>query len=362
MTALKNLNTNSMAQDQSLNRLSSGFRINSAADDSSGFAISSKLDAQAGRLKAASQNATQATAMVKMADAGVNEIQNMFNRILTLATQASSGNNAGELAKLDAERIKLETQIDNIANSTNYNGVSLLNGTSGSSATLAAPVAGISATVQATGAASGAVTLSTLTNAGGGIDITLTNAAGTAQTVNVTVPAAGTTSSVAFNDIGLTLSVDSNLVTGGAGTVNVTAGASSSFQVGADNAATNRVSINLSNSYTTASLFTGYGGVATAGLTTNTDAQNYIDKASFALDKLITQRADLGATQNQLGFVQANLATSIEQTTASVSAIKDADMAAEMANFTKNKILTQAGTSMLAQANQASQNVLTLFR
>jgi len=362
MTALKNLNTNSAAQDMSLNRLSSGFRINSAADDSSGFAISSKLDAQAGRLKAASQNATQATAMVKMADAGVNEIQNMFNRILTLATQASSGNNSGELAKLDAERQKLELQIDNIAASTNYNGVSLLNGTSGSTATLAAAVTGVSATAQTSGAAAGAVALDTLTNAGGGIDITLTNAAGTAQTLNVAVPAAGATTSLSFGDIGMSITVDSNLVTGGAGSFTVTAGTASSFQVGADNNAQNRVNINLNNSYTTTSLYSGYGGAATTGLTTNADAQNYIDKASFALDTLITQRADLGATQNQLGFVQANLATSIEQTTASVSSIKDADMASEMANFTKNKILTQAGTSMLAQANQAAQNVLTLFR
>ncbi|TLS66768.1 flagellar protein [Mariprofundus erugo] len=360
VTALKNLNTNSLAQDQSLNRLSSGFRINNAADDASGFAVASKLDAQAGRLKAASQNAIQATAMVKMADAGVNEIQNMFNRIQTLATQAASGNNAGELQKLDAERIKLETQIDNIANGTNYNGVSLLNGTAGATAALGAAVAGVSASATVTGAAAGAVTISTLTNAGGGIDITLTNAAGTAQTLNTAVPAAGTTASLSFNDIGLSITVDNNLVTGGSGTFTVTAGAAASFQVGADNAATNRVAINLNNSYTTAALYTG--APAAADLTTASNAQAYMDKASFALNTLITQRADLGATQNQLGFVQANLATSIEQTSASVSSIRDADMAMEMANFTKNKILTQAGTSMLAQANQAAQNVLTLFR
>jgi len=76
----------------------------------------------------------------------------------------------------------------------------------------------------------------------------------------------------------------------------------------------------------------------------------------------VSKRADLGAVQNQLGFVQANLATAIEQVTASVSTIRDADMAAEMANFTKSQVLVQAGTAMLAQANQASQNVLRLFR
>ncbi len=355
MTALKHLNSNSQAMDKSLERLSSGFRVNNAADDASGYAVSSKLDAQTQRLKAASLNATQAQAMTKMADAGVNEIQNMVVRLETLATQAASANNAGELGKLDAERIKLESAIDKIAGSTKYNGVSLLDGTSGATATLGAAVTGVNATAQVTGAAAGAVTIATLTN-GPNIDITLTNATGTAQTVTVAVPAAGATSDVSFSDIGLTLTVDSNLVTGGAGSFTVSAGATSSFQVGADNDVNNRVSLDLSNSYTTTGL------AITGDLTSQANAQTYIDTAKAALDTLVNQRADLGATQNQISFIQANLATSIEQTTASVSSIRDADMAAEMAEFTKNQILTQASTSMLAQANQAAQNVMTLFR
>jgi len=271
MTALKHLNTNSDNMNKSLERLSSGFRVNSAADDASGFAVSSKLDAQAGRLKAASQNATQGTAMVKMADAGINEIQNMVNRIQTLATQASSANNAGELGKLDAEVTKLETQINKTASATNYNGIALLDGTAGTDA---------AASVLA-------------------------------------------------------------------------------LQVGADNNTNNQISVDLSNKYNTTGL--SLGGT-NGNVSTQTDAQAYITKSKAALDELIVNRADLGATANQLGFVSANLATSIEQTVSAVSSIKDADMAAEMADFTKNQILTQAGTSMLAQANQAAQNVLSLFR
>jgi len=129
------------------------------------------------------------------------------------------------------------------------------------------------------------------------------------------------------------------------------------FQVGADNSADNQVGIDLTNAYTTAAL--GLGG---SDLTTQANARAYIDITKHALDTLISQRADLGATQNQISFIQSNLATSIEQTTASVSSIRDADMAAEMAEFTKNQILTQASTSMLAQANQAAQSVMTLFR
>ncbi|PJA34364.1 MAG: flagellar protein, partial [Zetaproteobacteria bacterium CG_4_9_14_3_um_filter_53_7] len=147
-----------------------------------------------------------------------------------------------------------------------------------------------------------------------------------------------------------------------AGTASTAAGASDyaaalAFQVGADNNANNQVSVDLTAKYTTTAL-----GLGTGDLLTQAAAQTYIDTAKTALNTLITQRADLGATQNQLNFVQANLATSIEQSTAAVSSIRDADMAAEMANFTKNQILTQAGTSMLAQANQAAQNVLSLFR
>jgi len=358
MTALKNLNTNNANMNQSLNRLSSGFRVNSAADDASGFAVASKLDAQTGRLKAASQNATQATAMVKMADAGVNEIQNMVSRIQTLATQAASSNNAGELTKLDAERTKLESAIDKIANGTNYNGVNLLNGSGGGTATVGTGATGVSASLTLNGAGLGdAYTLTSATSAGG-FDLTLTDTTKTtSQTVTVAAPAAGTTTSVSFGDIGMSVSAGSTLAAFAAQTITTATGASN-FQVGADNTANNRVSIDLTKSYTTSSL--GLGG--TGGIDTQAKAQTYIDTAKNAMNTLITQRADLGATQNQLGFVQANLATSIEQTTASVSSIKDADMAMEMANFTKNKILTQAGTSMLAQANQASQNVLTLFR
>ncbi len=272
VTALKNLSTNNMNMNKALERLSSGFRINSAADDAAGFAIASKMNAFGERLKAASQNAAQGTAMVKTADAALNEIQNIITRIQTLAVQASSANNgSGERAKLDAERIKLESQIDKFAATAEYNGVKLLDGTAG------------------TGVA---------------------------------------------------------------------------FQVGAQDTANDRVVVDLSQNFNSTGTGTAGLGLAgtTATLTTATGAQAYIATLNTALDTVVSKRADLGAVQNQLGFVQANLATAIEQVTASVSTIRDADMAAEMANFTKSQVLVQAGTAMLAQANQASQNVLRLFR
>ena len=397
-TALKNINQNSVNMNKSLERLSSGFRINNAADDAAGFAVSSKLDAQSSRLKAASLNASQAQAMVKMADAGVNEIQNMVSRIQTLAIQASSANNAGELGKLDAERVKLESAIDKIANSTNFNGVNLLNGIDGASAAVTAVTgtsatagtitSATSATITASGTAlfSNAANFTLTTDATGKITSITSDVALVAKADGATLAAAGTNllnaadvttptkTPGAIASIGLTFA-NTNVATTGvgttstvaytAGTAQVTASAAGAgvytaalaFQVGADNNANNQVSLDLTKAYTTTGLALGGGD-----LLTQANAQAYIGTAKTAMDTLITQRADLGATQNQVAFVQANLATSIEQTSASVSSIRDADMAAEMADFTKNKILTQASTSMLAQANQAAQNVLSLFR
>ncbi len=381
MTALKHLNSNSAAMDKSLERLSSGFRVNNAADDASGYAVASKLDGQTQRLKAASMNASQAQAMTKMADAGVNEIQNMVVRIQTLATQASSANNAGELGKLDAERIKLESAIDKIANSTNYNGVNLLNGIDAGSAAVGAVAFSLTQTTAGNGSATSLTTTAatdggvstaysydTTTGTVTGDALTITGADGSTGTATL---AAGAAFSVTMSNgavlTGTAAGTLANSTTTGVATVVADSAATTAgtgayasalaFQVGADNNTNNQVTVDLTKSYTTASL--GLGG---GDLTTQGNAQTYIDTAKAALDKLVTQRADLGATQNQVAFIQSNLATSIEQTTASVSSIRDADMAAEMADFTKNKILTQASTSMLAQANQAAQNVMTLFR
>ena len=376
VTALKHLNTNSMNMNKSLERLSSGFRINSAADDAAGFAISSKLDSQNVRLKAAALNATQAQAMVKTADAGVNEIQNMVVRLQSLATQAMSANNGGELASLDAERGKLESAINKIAANTEYNGTKLLNGSAGSAITAGSTVDdtvtnGISSIV-ANGAASNTtftisfVDQAAATSFTAGDSIRVSDGTNTASVTIATLPTAQATQTVSVLGFDITLNASISAATTAAGTGSIAStgtlvtdtGAASVFQVGAATGVDNQVSVAFSNSYTT----TGLGISGANDLTTVAGATAYAGELSDALSSLVTQRADLGATQNQLSFVAANLATSIEQATASVSSIRDADMAAEMANFTKNQILTQAGTSMLAQANQAAQNVLSLFR
>lgn len=374
LTALKNLNTNNNKMNMALERLSSGFRINSAADDAAGYAVSAKLSGERGKLQAASQNALQATAMVKTADAGVNEIENMVRRLQVLATQAASSNNSGDIAKLDAERATLVSQIDKIANSTKYNGVAVLNGSAGitvSGGTAAATTSNGVSSIQLNGATPSTtytvsyVDQATATTFNAGDSISITDGT-TTQTVAVaSLPTGQATQNISFGDLGLTLTINSSISgkttaatgsTASAGTIITSAGSASTFQVGAENGANNQVSADFTNSYTVSGL-----GI-TGDVSTAANAQTYLTTVTNALNTLTTNRAALGATVNQLGYVNANLSTNIEQLSSAISTIKDADMAAEMANFTKSQVLVQAGTAMLAQANQSSQNVLSLFR
>jgi flagellin len=374
LTALKNLNTNNNKMNMALERLSSGFRINSAADDAAGYAVSAKLSGERGKLQAASQNALQATAMVKTADAGVNEIENMVRRLQVLATQAASSNNSGDIAKLDAERATLVSQIDKIANSTKYNGVAVLNGSAGitvSGGTAAATTSNGVSSIQLNGATPSTtytvsyVDQATATTFNAGDSISITDGT-TTQTVAVaSLPTGQATQNISFGDLGLTLTINSSISgkttaatgsTASAGTIITSAGSASTFQVGAENGANNQVSADFTNSYTVSGL-----GI-TGDVSTAANAQTYLTTVTNALNTLTTNRAALGATVNQLGYVNANLSTNIEQLSSAISTIKDADMAAEMANFTKSQVLVQAGTAMLAQANQASKNVLSLFR
>jgi len=376
ISALKNMNTNSMSMNKSLERLSSGFRINSAADDAAGYAISAKLQGEKGKLEAANQNALQAIAQVKTADAGINEIENMVRRLQVLATQAASSNNSGDILKLDNERGNLVGQIDKIASSTKYNGVSLLDGTSG------VTVAGGTLDDTTTNGVA-AISLSGATPSTSFSAYYVDNDAGTAftagdavritdgttsQTIAVSsLPTGLSTSELNFGDLGIKLTINSSITgkttaTGtvgsmtSTGTIVTSAGTASTFQVGAENNGNNRVTADFTKSFSTAGLS------LTGDISTTANAQTYIDTLTSSLGTLTNNRAALGSTINQLGYVSANLATNIEQLSSAISTVKDADMAAEMAEFTKSQVLVQAGTAMLAQANQSSQNVLSLFR
>ncbi len=344
---------------KSLERLSSGYRINRAADDAAGLAVSSRFRADIASYKVASRNTAEANSLLQVAEGAMDQISAMLVRLKELATQAASANAGANLDKLNDEGNELIEEIERIAWATEYAGSKLINGSFGvgvSSDSDATPDMGV-ATAQGmlpdaqyniAVAASGddwAVTISAV----GGIVV---------ETEVVATPAEDETSQVVFGDLGLTVTFNENLSAGTGGT-HITGNPSgeATFQVGAANTPNDRISISL--------------GDATAGanglnleknqLDDATEAQAFIDTVNTAINILSDRRGQIGAAQNRLNYAAANLSATIENVTASESVIRDVDMALEMTEFTKNQILLQAGTAMLAQANMAPQLVLALF-
>jgi flagellin len=251
----------------SMEKLSSGYRINRAADDAAGLAISEKMRAQIGGLQQAQRNAQDAVSLVQTGEGALNEVHSILQRVRDLKVQYSSGVLSDDDKKaIAAEVQQLGKEVGDIAGKTEFNGLKLLEGQS------------FSFTVGANSADT--VSLDT---------VTLTGASGVASLVGVGSAASLDAASGAFNS----LTVD--------------------------------------------------------------DIDDMITNVS-------TARSTFGAVQNRLDHRLNNLATYQENLVASESRIRDVDMASEMVNFTKLQILQQAGTSMLAQANQAPQGVLSLLR
>ncbi|HEU20359.1 MAG TPA: flagellin [Deltaproteobacteria bacterium] len=366
LNAHKNLTISSNSLAKSLERLSSGYRINRASDDAAGLSISQQFRADIASYKVCSRNVSEANSLLQVAEGALDNIGNMLTRLKELATQASSANAGSNLGKIDAEAQKLIDEIERIATSTEYAGSALIDGSFG--VTVAA-TSGIDIGVNGFAGISGmqAGATYTFTIAAGSdadhFDLTLADADGNSQFLNeVEVPAVGITKDVYFSSLGITISVTSDLAAD-TGTVTGSATGNASFQVGSENQSDNRIDISLGNAKSSV-LGTLYGGANTIDsidLSNATDAQTALTTINDAISDLASIRGDIGAAQNRLSYSAANLATTIENVTAAESVIRDVDMAAEMTSFTKNQILMQAGTAMLAQANMAPQSVLSLF-
>ena len=259
--AHRQLNTTSAKSAKAMEKLSSGYRINRAADDAAGLAISEKMRGQIGGLAQAQRNAQDAISLVQTAEGSLGEVHSMINRIRELKVQYENQTlSTDDKAAIDAEFAQLKTEISAIRDQTSFNSIKLLN-------------------------TSGAVT----------------------------------------------------------------------FQVGANDGETikvNRVDL------TGASGTGGANGVTTAASLANLTI-DAIDTASESVSRV---RGEFGAVQNRLEHRLANIASYQENLVAAESRIRDVDMALEMVNFSKLQILQQAGTSMLAQANQSPQGVLSLLR
>jgi flagellin len=354
LNAQRNLNISSGAMSKSLERLSSGYRINSAADDAAGLAISEQFSADIASYKVGSQNVSQANALLQVAGGAMDQIDNMLTRLKELATQAASANAGSNLDKINAEGNSLIDEIDRIANSTKYAGTALINGSfsAGNTGAFGAAIDNVY-NINVTNASAGAwVATNTgadLTLTKGGVSQTVTLADG-AQTVNF--DALGISFQTTAAGVGATIAGAITAAT----PLTVTAGTTASFQVGTSNTADDRIGITLAD-VTSATL-----GVSINQMDTAAKAQDFLDTINLAIGTLSDAQGAVGAAQNRLGYASANLATTIQNFTAAQSTIRDVDMASEMTNFTKNQILVQAGTAMLAQANMAPQQVLSLFK
>ena len=258
----RNLSITDGQMAKSLEKLSSGFRINRAADDAAGLAISEGLRSQVGGLKVAVRNSQDGVSVVQTAEGALTETHSILQRMRDLAVQAANDGSLDTNAKAaaDSEYQQLALELDDISSKTSFNGVKLLDGS--------------------------------------------------------------------FNK---------------------------AFQVGAN--ANDTLTVDLTAAVDSATLLGTVGDLTSAA-----NATTAIDAVDLAIGKVSTARAGLGATQNRLEHKINNLNVAVENLSASESRIRDTDMALEMVSFTRSQILSQAGTAMLAQANQAPQNVLQLLK
>ena len=359
LNAHRHLLVSDAGLSKSLERLSSGFRINRAADDAAGMAISSGFRADIASYKVASRNTAEANSLLQVAEGAFDQISAMLVRLKELATQAASANAGSNLDKLNAEGNALIDEIDRIAQVTEYAGSKLINGTFG------VGVSGGSSAIPSVGAttAQGMIageTYNFSTAAGSaGVDVTITTGDGEWTISDVAIPVAGEKTQVTFSAFGLTVTFNENLTaTSLNGTfIEGTASGNATFQVGSESSPDNRISISLGDVTTEASGL----NITKDQLDNAIEAQAFLTTINNAISTLNDRRGEIGAIQNRLGYAAANLTATIENVTAAESVIRDVDMALEMIEFTKNQILIQAGTAMLAQANMAPQLVLALF-
>ncbi len=364
----RQLQISDMGLAKSLERLSSGFRINRAADDAAGLSVSMRFRAQIRSFAQAQRNATEGNSVLQVAEGGADQITNILTRMKELATQAASSNTTpSDRTNISNEVDTLETEIDRIANSTKYGGTALINGNFGTTnvttyGALASSFEVISVDV------SGASALTTYnvaisTTAVPGSRTMSIDDGTTTQTVSVAYNTIGngSTQTLSFNNLGISVKVTAQYDTAAApvtanGTMETGNLGESFFQVGDENNANHQIAFAIGD------MTTGTDGLnLSLDVSSISGAQLALDDIDDAIGTLADRRADIGVTQNRFGFTIANLATSIENITASESVIRDADLAFETIAFTKNQILLQAGTAMLAQANLAPQVILSLL-
>ena len=377
LNAQRNLTKSGAGLEQSMQRLSSGMRINSAKDDAAGMQIANRMTSQVNGLGVAQRNANDGISMAQTAEGAMQASTDILQRMRELSLQSANGSNAqGDRDALQKEVTALQTELTRIAETTQFGGTNLLDGSFGTKAfqvgsnsaeTITIGLKDISAdTLGSVGmrevTAAAAVEMSSAVAAtivgGGTLDIAVGSQSIAVDMTSVTDEASLTSAiNAAANGLGITATqtgaastaaisftgsiegtVDTLSITGTqAGTAGAIAGITSAAAATTD---IHTSDINISSVAGTA------------------DALKVIDQA---LLEISDSRANLGAVQNRFGHTINNLANIQENVSASRSRIQDTDFAAETAQMTKNQILQQAGTSILAQSNQLPQAALSLI-
>jgi flagellin len=319
---------------RSMEKLSSGFRINKAGDDAAGLSISEKMRAQIRGLNQASRNAQDGISLVQTAEGALNETHSILQRMRELAVQAGNDTmTTVDRISLQEEMDQLASEITRIANTTEFNTKNLMSGKFGT--------VKLVSTVSATGTAMSGKLNVTVTMADGSTSVTTASGTTVTNATKVNQTQSDSTSSLVF-------------------------------QIGANTNQVIRVNINAMTATSLGVVATTANGAAgTAGrngatvqgisISSQTNAAKAISIINNAINLVSKERSKLGAVQNRLEHTIANLDTAAENLQASESRIRDVDMAKEIMELSKQNILSQAGNAMLAQANQKPQSVLQLL-
>ncbi len=384
LNAQRNLNTSGSSLATSIQRLSSGLRINSAKDDAAGLAISERFTTQIRGLDVATRNANDGISLAQTAEGAMVEIGNNLQRIRELAVQSSNATNSStDREALNSEVNQLLKEIDRVSNQTNFNGTKLLDGSfSGALFQVGADAgqtiginsivdsnidalgragfaaAATSTAALASGAATSAGSISGMKVNGISIETVKVAVGDTGADISKKV-AAAINEKMDQSGVYATLDKDNKLVM-----TSVKAGKDFTFEDATQNDAAGLA-------YSGAGIADGtVADNATAGtlflkdldISSVAGSQQALEIVDKALTSVNSSRADMGAIQNRFSSTISNLSTTSENLSASRGRIRDADYAKETAEMTRNQILQQAGTAMLSQANSSTQNVLSLLR
>ncbi|MBI2502080.1 MAG: flagellin [Candidatus Latescibacteria bacterium] len=376
LNARRRLNANNRDLNLRLERLSSGLRVNRAADDAAGLSVRESMRAEISGLKMNVLNAEQASNLLQVAEGSLNEINAMMIRMRELAVQSSSSTMTDQNREsIQAEYSQILQEIDRISLSTTYNDQVLLTGFGNSidtaSTTLTASDTSGVANLKISGASSGTYTFE---DTAGDSTITLGNGVVT-QTIDVgqildsNLAVVTQTSVVAnFDRLGIQVTLAGHNAASATGsyvdgelegqTIIINAGTGGSFQVGPDDGINNRIETTIPDMRASGA-FINLNTTSVATINTSRSALSQIDQA---ITNVSNVRGDLGALMNRLTFTVSFTENEIENIQSSESSISDADIADEVARMTRSQILSQAATAMLAQANAVPQTALQLLQ